>query len=382
MRNARRIAALAGVIGGLWWLASLLRCPAWLHPGHAEILTLGVVLSLLGIGGGILGLVKHRVGRVLMLASGTGGVSVPFVLFWRGMEWTIRPFPVFAILVVGASGALLLVTWKKPSRARMAALVLGIIAGLMSATAAQITIGRIGEEFAGLSPFFTLIGIVGGILALGRPRTACVLMVIAGIGCFLAAGISSLLLLAYPEFDFDLIYLLFMVPAWVDSILMLKLPVLAYSLSGILFIAGGMLSLASARVRPAATYVALLLASFGALLAILCAPLVHMPLMWATPFVMLKRAGLIPEWIILYWVWVLLFPIMGSVAVVLVLGRQKLAGILMLTSAISGFTGLLIFLIPFDELPLVSLPGSLLLALGGAFALLSARKQPKERASP
>ena len=264
----------------------------------------------------------------------------------------------------------------------MAALVLGIIAGLMSATAAQITIGRIGEEFAGLSPFFTLIGIVGGILALGRPRTACVLMVIAGIGCFLAAGISSLLLLAYPEFEFDLIYLLFMVPAWVDSIHMLKLPVLAYSLSGILFIAGGMLSLASARVRPAATYVALLLASFGALLAILCAPLVHMPLMWATPFVMLKRAGLIPEWIILYWVWVLLFPIMGSVAVVLVLGRQKLAGILMLASAISGFTGHLIFLIPFDELPLVSLPGSLLLALGGAFALLSARKQPKERASP
>ncbi len=97
---------------------------------------------------------------------------------------------------------------------------------------------------------------------------------------------------------------------------------------------------------------------------------------------MLKRAGLIPEWIILYWLWVLLFPVMGSVAAVLVLVRQRVAGILMFSSAISGFIGLLIFFMPFDESPLISLPGSILLALGGAFALTSARKQPKERAPP
>ncbi|MBT9163357.1 MAG: hypothetical protein DDT24_00263 [Chloroflexi bacterium] len=161
MRDARRIAAIAGVIGGLLWLASLLRSPAWLNPGHAEILALGVVLCVVGIVGGILALARSAVGRIMMLASGLGGVSVPFVVvwqegIWQGVGWVIRPFPVFPILIVGASGALLLVTWKKPSRARIATLVLGIIAGLMSATATQITIGRIGEEFAGLSPFLLL----------------------------------------------------------------------------------------------------------------------------------------------------------------------------------------------------------------------------------
>ncbi|MFW0858722.1 MAG: hypothetical protein AAGB97_00815 [Dehalococcoidia bacterium] len=143
-----------------------------------------------------------------------------------------------------------------------------------------------------------------------------------------------------------------------------------------------MLSLASSSERPAAIYAAMLLAVFGALFAALCALSVRLQLLFATPWLVLERAGLLPEWIILYWIWVVLFPVMGFAAGVLVLTRPKVAGALMFISALCGFIGSLILARPFDESPLISLPGCLLLVLAGAFALTSARKQSKERASP
>jgi len=362
MRDARRIAAIAGVIGGLLWFASLLRSPAWLHPVHAEILTLGVVLSVVGIVGGILALVRPAVGRILMLASAVGGFSVPFALFWQesiwqGVGWIIRPFPAFPVLIVGVSGALLLVTWKKPSRARIAALVLGIVAALMSAGAAQITIGRIGEGPAALSPFFSFIGIVGGILALARPRIAWMLMVVAGIGCFLAAVVFFFaVFFAYGEI----------------------VPLLAYILAGLLFItAGGMLALASSRERPAAIYTAMLLGVIGGLFATLCALAIRFPLLFLTPWLMLQREGLLLAWNIQYWIWVALFPVMGFVAGVFVLARPRVAGALMFISALSGYIGFLGLAEPFGIPPVYCVPGCLLLFLGGAFALVSAKKQPK-----
>ena len=51
-------------------------------PIPPEILPLGVLLSLMGIAGGILALGRPTVGGTLMLASAVGGFFGPFALAW------------------------------------------------------------------------------------------------------------------------------------------------------------------------------------------------------------------------------------------------------------------------------------------------------------
>lgn len=87
MRKAKRLAAIVGVIGGLLWFLSALHFPPQyyplgLGPLPPQILPLGILLSLMGIVGGILALGRPAVGGTLMLASAVGGFFGPFALAW------------------------------------------------------------------------------------------------------------------------------------------------------------------------------------------------------------------------------------------------------------------------------------------------------------
>ncbi|MCL0065756.1 hypothetical protein M1N79_02575 [Dehalococcoidia bacterium] len=195
MRKARRLAAILGVIGGLLWFVSALRpfLDPFLNP-PLEVLALGVLLSLAGILGGILAMTKPGRGGTLMLVSGIGGFFALFLVFWfwldgvwRGELWFWALFPTAHVFTVAVGGALVMAAWEQRSRARIAALVLGIIAGLVSASVAQRGMRFIQEEFLVLGVICSLMGIAGAALALARPRAAGTLMLVSWAGCFTAA---------------------------------------------------------------------------------------------------------------------------------------------------------------------------------------------------
>ncbi|MCL0079179.1 hypothetical protein M1O56_05945 [Dehalococcoidia bacterium] len=241
MRKAKILAAIVGVISGLLWFLSALHFPPQyyplgLGPLPPQILPLGILLSLMGIVVGILALGRPAVGGTLMLASAVGGFFGPFALawffwedVWRGiaLSTVMEPFPGFPVLIVGVSGALLLVTWNKPSRARVATLVLGVVAGFISAEVARSATAHIGEEFMALGFLFSFMGIAGGLLAPAKPRVAWMLMLVSGIGCFLTP--VALIVFEGPG-------------CWPEASFFL-----AYILAGLLFTIGGILALVAHR---------------------------------------------------------------------------------------------------------------------------------------
>ena len=201
MSKARKIAATATVACGLWWLFFvILRYQDPMRvPPPPELLALAVLLPLMAILGGILLPGRPAVGRTLMLISGIGGFSVSLVLAWLNLcYWMIYltglfpPLPLMGAppispaLIIGVSGAVFLVSWKKPSRATIGSLLLGIIAGLFSSDV-RFFIDDFGGEFLVLALLFSFMGIAGAVLAPARSRIAWKLMLVGGIGCFLTA---------------------------------------------------------------------------------------------------------------------------------------------------------------------------------------------------
>ncbi|MCL0029931.1 hypothetical protein M1O57_00850 [Dehalococcoidia bacterium] len=89
-------------------------------------------------------------------------------------------------LTIGVSGAVFLVSWKKPSRAAIASLLLGIFVGLLSSEV-RGAMDHVGDEFLALGLLLCFMGIPGAVLAPARSRVAWMLMLASGIGCFLNA---------------------------------------------------------------------------------------------------------------------------------------------------------------------------------------------------
>jgi hypothetical protein len=365
MKRARRLVAILGVIGGLWWFVSIVRhfvdTPPDIPPN--EVLALSVLLSLAGILGGILALTKSARGGTLMLASGLGGFFAPFFVFWfwldsiwRGELWFWALFPTTPIFIVGVGGALLMATWGQRSGTRIATLTLGIIAGFVSThTAHHQGMRFIEEEILFLGVFSSFMGIAGAVLALAMPRKAGWLMLASGAGCFIAAFL-----------------VLFFVNGFSAAIIFN----VAHLFAGVLFMIGGILALvprkerpASRKERPASIKAAIVLGIMGGFFAALSALVVDPPF------------GLqdIEAWETLRYIWVFPFPVMGFTAGILALARPKVAGILMLISGISGYVGFFALgLHPhYEEFAICAL-GGLLLVIGGVLLLAGRKKQPSE----
>jgi hypothetical protein len=247
MKKARRLVAILGVTGGLWWFVSILRHFLDIPPNERlgiivtywnpplEVLALSVLLSLAGILGGILALAKSARGGTLMLASGLGGFFAPFFVFWfwrvevwRGDLWFCALLPTTPVFTVGVVGALLMATWGQRSGARIATLTLGIIAGFVSAHAVHGGIRSMQEEFLFLGVFSSFMGIAGAVLALAMPREAGWLMLASGAGCFIAAFL-----------------VLFFEGGFATAIIFN----VAHLFAGVLFMIGGILALFSHKER-------------------------------------------------------------------------------------------------------------------------------------
>ncbi|MCL0065654.1 hypothetical protein M1N79_02045, partial [Dehalococcoidia bacterium] len=207
-----------------------------------------------------------------------------------------------------------------------------------------------------------LMALGGGILALSKPKMAGRLLLLSAAAGWLApVGMIAL--------------------QWgIRLELGLLLVIAHYSLAGLLLIAGAALALNLAKERPAAINGAMVLGIIGGLLAGLCALVVDPPFM--------LQAEKLLSWKIHYGIWVLLFAVMGFTAGMLAPKRPKAAGTLMLISGVSGGIGYYLLRdVPWEwlfggyECWLCAL-ASLLLMLGGAFALTSTKKQPKEGVSP
>ncbi|MCL0058041.1 hypothetical protein M1N05_03130 [Dehalococcoidales bacterium] len=215
------------------------------------------------------------------------------VFAWDANAWDVKLMGLmFLFIPLLAAGAVytLGVTMKRPP-IRVAAAVLGVFGGVMGALSLPFFSPFPLE--AVLGTLASLLAIGGGVLTLARPRVGGILILLASI-------------VEWSGFGAHLYTTLFLVP-------------------------GGALALASDKKRPAAIYVAMTLGIIGGLSAGV-APLTALP-------VLAWKQG-IEE--LLFWTWVLLFPGIGVLGGILVLEKPKVAARLMLISAISGPTFVLL----------------------------------------
>ncbi|MCL0029687.1 hypothetical protein M1N19_01810 [Dehalococcoidia bacterium] len=379
-------AMILGLIGGFVSLLLVdVRALYFADGMRAETIALGLLLPAIGFAGGVLALTRPALAGALMFICGVSGILAAFQdwphhAYAMGYMYSSLPFFVGAALSFTAPGE-----YRRGGRLTSA---LGVGRGILGGFGAMpafarrsrliLALGVAGGVLGGFGAFsaFTyqcpvmipwtslvfLMAVGGGILAVTRPKVGGGLMLLAAIAGWLApVGMIAL------QWGIYLNWMGFYVAAF-------------YFLAGLLLIAGGALALTSRKEQPAAINAAMVLGIIGGLLAGVCALVVDPPFM--------LQAEELLFWKIHYGIWVLLFAVMGFTAGILALKRPKAAGTLMLISGVSGGIGYYLL----RDVPLAWLFGgyecwlcalaSVLLMLGGAFALTSAKKQPKEEASP
>jgi hypothetical protein len=227
------------------------------------------------------------------------GLMWPWLWHWWG-DYGLLIFSMLQIIcaLLSAGAAYTFGVSEKRPRIRVAAMVLGVFAGVWGAV--WIPPFPLQETIGGI--LASLMAIGGGVLALKRPRVAGILMLLGAI---------------------------------VGKITMFDL----YIFNNLFLLPGGALALAPEKKqpaapdekRPAAIYAAMVLGIMGGLFAVYCA---FVGLVARDPWML----GIFPKEIdmVVLWIWIFLFPGLGLLGGILVLARPKVAGRLMLISGLIG----------------------------------------------
>jgi hypothetical protein len=154
-------------------------------------------LMAMAIGGGMIALYKPTLGGTLMLLSGIGslGITIRSYVFWIPPAYwpffdaTFRVVHPLATILLIPGGALALASRRERPASIKAAMVLGIMGGLIAAWCALGAVPPFmlqeREAWETLHRIWVLLfpvmGFTAGILALARPKVAGILMLISGI---------------------------------------------------------------------------------------------------------------------------------------------------------------------------------------------------------
>jgi len=354
----RIVAMVLGLIGAPIGALGVYR--GW--PGvQGEYLAWGIFSSLIGIAGGILALRRPGVAGILMLVSGIGGWSALIAVWiFEGLWCRVYGAPTICLahlyfynaylnagppLFIG--GALSLISCKEYQRGSIAAMVFGLIGGLVGALAVNVSalyFGGVAPRIMALGLVLPAIGITGGALSLTRPAPGGTVMLVSGTSGIVAS------FLGWHHFAYSVAYMFASVPLITGAALSFTAP-MAYPRGSRLVMALGI--------------GAGLLGAFGA------GPAFHF-----------RCPVLIP--------WTILVFLMAIGGAMLALTRPKAAGALMLLIDIAGWLvpvgmialawGIRLELAGIYVAGLYFLAGFLLIA-GGILSFLFSRKRGASKGS-
>jgi len=198
---------------------------------------------------------------------------------------------------------------------RIAAMVLGLIGGLVSALGVYWGWPGVGGEYLAWGILSSIFGIAGGILALRRPKVSGVLMLLGGMG-----GWSALLAVLVFEGLYCQVH---GAPRLCDAHFAFYR---AFIFAGSPLFIGAALSHAASKEYHRGSIAAMVLGLIGGLIGILG--------VWHSPWIPGE-----------YLVWGILSSFIGIAGGTLALKKPKVSGILMLLSAMGGWSAVIAALI-------------------------------------